>query len=201
MSKFSIYSISFIAMWILLFIKAIDLPIYFGNDYVLVDLCIIFSVKNCIAYFGFIMTCLALYNISNIFDRTISGSPSCNSLVIGKFSDVSIDYLNSFTTLITMLSVLLLDYNNLRDLFILIVVLIMLYICYITTNQYYSSPIFALLNYKIAKKDNDNNHIVFPKGSIILYKGILEEKSEIEIYHISGNVFFAKIIKKKNDSK
>lgn len=55
MSKIKIAAISFIAMWLLLFEKTINLPIYFGRDYELVDIGVIFSCRNIVAYFSFVM--------------------------------------------------------------------------------------------------------------------------------------------------
>lgn len=193
MSKIKITAISFIAMWLLLFEKTINLPIYFGRDYELVDIGIIFSWRNIVAYFSFVMIILAFLFVWDIH-YDLKGSPDTNSIKIGKVADKNYDYLSTLSTMVTVVSVLMINYCGIRELIILGTLIFILYVCYIKTNLFYCNPLFALLGYKIAEVCNNDNDTVLPQGSIVLYKGKLTEDSRVLTKKLTNIIFIIKIL-------
>lgn len=74
MYKYKLYCISFTAMWLLLFIKTIKLPMYFGHDWCFADLDVIFSIANIVAYASMILLILSIYYIYQLYHMKL-GAP------------------------------------------------------------------------------------------------------------------------------
>lgn len=156
------------------------------------DIC---TWENLVAGISLLMIVVAIYSIIQIECFLIKGTPDSLPFVIGKITDRNYEYFNSFASMITAVSVLLLKYDELRDIVILVVVLILLYSCYIKTNLFYSNPLFAGLGYKLAEINNSSHSSRLPEGSIIVYRGNITENSTIETYQLSKKIFIVKVVK------
>lgn len=89
-------------------------------------------------------------------------------------------------TIVTLFSVLLIDYKGIRELLLLMVLLFVIFVCYTKSNLYYCNPVFATMGFKIAVV-NTNDNEKLPDGSIVLYKDKLKER--VEPYHIADNIY------------
>lgn len=188
MYKYKLYCISFTAMWLLLFIKTIKLPIYLGHDWCFAELDVIFSIANIVAYASMILLILSIYYIYQLYHMKL-GAPCSLPIQIKKVEYKDYDYVNTLATIITLFSVLLINYETIRDLMILLTLLIVIYMCYASTNLYYCNPIFAFMKYRIAIVQTENKNQVLPNDSIVLTKEGIKEGDRIQPHYIADNVY------------
>lgn len=188
MNKSKMTCISMTAMWLVLFIKTIDIPIYWGWDFEIVPIKDLISITNFVSLLSLFLFIASLFWIHQLKHR-MKGSPSSLSVRVSSVEYINNDYVNSLSTVITIFSVLIINYDSLRDLMILAVILLVIFLCYSKTNLYYTNAIFALLHYKIAIVKTDNNEAL-PDGSIVLTKKDIKSGDYIKPHHISENVYF-----------
>lgn len=145
----------------------------------------IVTVANTIAF------CAALLFIASVFYcyrlcYRLKGSPSSLPVKISNYEEKNVDYINMLATIVTLFSVLLIDYKGIRELLLLMVLLFVIFVCYTKSNLYYCNPVFATMGFKIAVV-NTNDNEKLPDGSIVLYKDKLKER--VEPYHIADNIY------------
>lgn len=184
-SRIKLFAISVLPMWLLLFIKTINIPYYFGKDWQFASWESIVTVANIIAF------CAALLFITSVFYcyrlcYRLKGSPSSLPVKISNYEEKNVDYINMLATIVTLFSVLLIDYKGIRELLLLLVLLFVIFVCYTKSNLYYCNPVFATMGFKIAVV-NTNDNEKLPDGSIVLYKDKLKER--VEPYHIADNIY------------
>lgn len=184
--KFKLFTISLIAVWLVLFVKNVDIPLYFGCDYVFVGWKRIVTYGNVIALFSLGMFIAALLFLHQLFHR-FKGSPDGLSITITEVKDRSFDYVNTLATIVTLFSVIIVPVNSFRDFIVFSLLIVVICVCYLKTNLYYSNPIFAALGYRIYTVDSNSKKL--PNGSIAIYKGQLQ-KTDVKSYHISDNVYY-----------
>lgn len=184
-SRIKLFAISILPMWLLLFIKTISIPCYFGKNWQFA------GWENIITVANFIALCSALLFISSglycyRLCYRLKSSPSSLPVKIYEHTEKDVDYINTLATIVTLFSVLLIDYKGLREILLFLVLLFVIFVCYTKSNLYYCNPVFAAMGFKIAVvKTNDNNKL--PDGSIVLYKGNLKER--VEPYHVADNIY------------
>lgn len=74
-NKFKLFSISLVAVWIILFIRNVDIPLYFGADYEFVGWRRVLTFGNFIALCSFSMFNVAIFSLIQLRQR-LKGSPS-----------------------------------------------------------------------------------------------------------------------------
>ncbi len=186
-NKFRLWSIATLPMWLLLLIQSWSIP-FSCSFWAEIDwssvLHTLLSPANVVALLSGCMLIMGVSSIHYVIYR-LKGSPDSLPEMITNRKDLQQDYVSSLTTMISLFSVLLIDYDSYRDLLVLLVWLATLYICYVRTNLYYANPIMALLGYKIAKVET--NYKELPSGSILLYRGDLEHP--ISFHKVADNVY------------
>lgn len=131
-TKYQLFTIFTILIWIILLIKEVELPCYFGKDWVFVNPISLISIHNVIGIFSLIMIILGLINIRRLMHRT-KGAPTSLNVKIKEVFDKSYDYINSLSSLVTVFSVASLDFNGVRGVILLAIVLFVIYICTINS--------------------------------------------------------------------
>lgn len=190
LNKFQLWLISTSAMWGILLVKTWRVPIClrFWRGFEWAPIEVIFSPSNIVAYisvFFLIMGCWSLW----ILKHTLKGAPTSLPINISKIKDKRHDYVNSLATLITLFAVLISNYETFRDLFLLILMIVIIYVCYTQTNLYYANPIMAVLKYKIAEVETNPECKELPSGAIVLYKGELKDNDIVTPYYVADNVY------------
>lgn len=195
-TKHQLFTISTILIWIILLVKEVEIPCYFGKDWVFVDPISLISIHNLIGLVSFVMIIVGLINARRLMHRT-KGTPTSLNVKIEGVSDRSQDYINSLSSIITIFSVACLDFNGIRGVILLAVVLFVIYVCTINSNWYYCNPIFALMNFHIDVIHTNMESRDLPNGSIVLYQGDIKKDVYVTPYHISDNVYLITIPQNK----
>ncbi|MDE6237284.1 MAG: hypothetical protein K2M45_05400 [Muribaculaceae bacterium] len=154
------------------------------------------SIHNLIGLVSFVMIIVGLINARRLMHRT-KGTPTSLNVKIEGVSDRSQDYINSLSSIITIFSVACLDFNGIRGVILLAVVLFVIYVCTINSNWYYCNPIFALMNFHIDVIHTNMESRDLPNGSIVLYQGDIKKDVYVTPYHISDNVYLITIPQNK----
>lgn len=166
-------------MWLVLFIKTVSIPYYFGRDWRFAGWDLIITIPNSIAFICFVLVALSLWYLHHLTHR-LKGSPSALPVTIESKDSINIDYINTLSTLVTLFSILLINYDTIRDVILLFVFVFIIMVCYTKTNLYYCNPIFAAWGFKIIRV-NTNGNAKVPNGSVILYSGDLGGR--ISVHH------------------
>ena len=185
--KFKLFSISLLAIWLVLFIKNVDIPIYWGVHSQFVGWVLLLTYRNVIAFLSLIMFFIAIYNLIQLKHR-LKGSPGCLTMTLVKIHYRSYDYVNTLATIVTLFSVILIPIESLRDFIVFLLMMSIICICFLKTNLYYSNPIFAALGYRLYKVEVNNNK--FPKEFIGIYYGNLSIDKKVFSYHVSDDVYY-----------
>lgn len=187
--KFRLFSISLCAVWLVLFVKNIDIPVYFGIDSQFVGWGRLLTLGNLVALLSFIMLFVAIDSLVKLKHR-LNGSPDGLTTTITKVQDKSYEYINTLATIVTLFSVILVPVGTLRDFVVFSLMMFFISICFFKTNLYYCNPIFAALGYRLFTVSSDSNKL--PQDSVAIYHGILSANKTVTSYHVSDNVFFLK---------
>ena len=185
--KFKLFSISLVFVWIILFVKNIDIPVYLGPDSVFVGWKRLLSYGNLIAIASGVMFVVAMLSLHQ-FNHRLKGSPSTLKTKISSVHDRSFDYVNALATVTTLVSVILVPTDTLREFLIFMLLMATITVCYLKTNLYYSNPIFAALGYRLYTIKVESNAI--PDDSIVIVRNQIQLGDYIRCFHISDNVYF-----------
>lgn len=185
--KFKLFSISLVFVWIILFVKNIDIPVYLGPDPVFVGWKRLLSYGNLIALVSFIMFIVALLAWHQLNHR-LKGSPSTLKTRISSVHDRSFDFVNTLATVTTLVSIILVPTDTLREFLIFMLLMAAITVCYLKTNLYYSNPIFAALGYRLYTIKVES--IAIPDDSIVIVRNQIRLGDYIRCFHISDNVYF-----------
>lgn len=183
--KIILFVISMLPMWLVLFIKTVDIPCYFGCDWRFVGWELIITIPNSIALICFVLVALSIWHLHHLMHR-LKGSPSALPVTIMHKNSINLDYINTLSTIVTLFSVLLIDYTTIRDVILLVVFMVIIMMCYTKTNLYYCNPVFAALGFRIVSVNTSCNTKV-PDGSVVLYRGELGIR--ISVHHLADNVY------------
>lgn len=185
--KFKLFSISLVFAWIILFIKNVDIPVYLGPDPVFVGWKRLMSYGNLIALVSAVMFVVAMLSLYQ-FNHRLKGSPSTLKTKISSVRDRSFDYVNALATVTTLVSIILVPTNTLREFLIFMLLMATITVCYLKTNLYYSNPIFAALGYCLYTIKVESTAI--PDDSIVIVHNQIQSGDYIRCFHISDNVYF-----------
>ncbi len=190
LNKFRLWIISTSAMWAIMLIKTWKIPVCwtFWQGFEWAPIKVIFSPTNIVAYISMICLLIAARSLWTLYNK-LEGSPTSLPIIIKAINDRSQEYINSLATLVTLFAVLIVNYETWRDLLILMIMLVAIYLCYTRTNLYYANPIMALLKYKIAEVETETNCKELPSGSVVLYKRKINIGDKVSPYHVSDNVY------------
>ena len=97
------------------------------------------------------------------------------------------EYVNVLATVVTLISVILVPTESLRDFIVFILLMTVIGICFVRTNLYYSNPLFAALGYHIYIVGSSSEKL--PVGSIAISRKKLTVGDKVVTYHISDNVY------------
>lgn len=186
LNKFKLFSISLIAMWIVLLVKNVDITVYSGTNAQFVGFERLLTYGNIISLLSFVMLVIALWSIHQ-FNHRLKGSPDSLKITLTEVCDKSEDYVNVLATVVTLISVILVPTETLRDFIVFILQMVVITICFIRTNLYYSNPLFAALGYHIYIVGSNSGKL--PVGSIAISRKKLTEGDKVVSYHISDNVY------------
>jgi len=185
-NKFKLFSISLIAMWVVLLVKNVDIPVYFGTDAQFVGFGRLLTYGNVIALISFVMLAIALYSIHQLNHR-LKGSPDSLTITLTAVKDRSVEYVNVLATVVTLISVILVPTESLRDFIVFILLMTVIGICFVRTNLYYSNPLFAALGYHIYTVGSNSSKLLV--GSVAISRKKLMVGDKVRSYHISDNVY------------
>ena len=185
--KFKLFSISLFAVWLVLFVKNVDVPLCFGRDCAFVGWHRLITYRNIVAFASLIMMIVSLLSLHQLFHR-LKGSPDGLTTIVTNISDRGFDYINTLATLVTLFSVILVPVNSLRDFIVFVLLIVVICICFLKTNLYYSNPLFAALGYRIYTVDSDSDKL--PNGSVVIFRGLLKDSARVKFYGISDNVYY-----------
>lgn len=185
--KFRLFSISLCAVWLVLFVKNIDIPIYFGKDAQFVGWGRLLTLGNLIASLSFIMVIVAIDSLVKLKHR-LNGSPDGLTTTITEVHDKSYEYINTLATIVTLFSVIMVSVETWRDFVVFSLMMFFIIICFLKTNLYYCNPVFAALGYRLFTVKSDSNKL--PSDSVVIYHGNLSTNKTVTSYHVSDNVYF-----------
>lgn len=194
-NQIALLSISLLPVWIVLFVKNIDIPIHFGHDWQFVGWGRLLSYKNFVAVVSSIMTIIGVLSLHQLRHRT-KGSPDGLTTTVTSVSDRSLDYVNTLATIVTLIGVVLVPVETLRSFLIFAILMTFIIVCYLKTNLYYSNPIFAALGFRLYTINGNG----MPNESIVIYRGVLNKNMSVTYYHISDKVYYL-ICQQKNSKK
>ena len=186
-NKLKLFAISLTAVWIVLFIKNVDIPVYFGGDSQFVGWARLLTYRNLIALFSVVMMAVSIHSIIQLRHR-LKGSPSGLTVTLTVVKDKNYDYVNTLATIVTLFSVIFISVDGLRDLMVFLVLMAVVGICFLKTNLYYSNPMFAALGYKLYTVNSNCEKL--KDDAIAIYHGNLSTDNKVRFYHISDNVYY-----------
>ena len=179
--KIELCFISLSVLFLLLVIKTVDIPIYWGPDMAFV------GWKYLLINNIFTILFLILFIVSLVmkarFGKSLQGA-TCISSKIHNVKNLNYNYLMFFTTYIIPL--ICFDVQETRDCVLLLVLLIILCTLFLKTNVYYQNPILALMGLNLYEVD-----MTYKSESIcnviVIADGKLKENMEISKHNIDGN--------------
>ena len=89
-NKLKLFAISLTAVWIVLFIKNVDIPVYFGGDSQFVGWARLLTYRNLIALFSVVMMAVSIHSIIQLRHR-LKGSPSGLTVTLTVVKDKNYD--------------------------------------------------------------------------------------------------------------
>lgn len=167
-------------------VKNIDIPIYFGADAQFVGFRRLITYGNIIAVASAVLLVIALLSLHQLNHR-LQGSPDSLMNTLTEVYDRSVEYVNVLATVVTLISVILVPTESLRDFIVFLLLMSVISICFMRTNLYYSNPLFAVLGYHIYTVGSESSQL--PNGSIAISRKRLAVGDKVVSYHISDNVF------------
>lgn len=185
-NKFKLFSISLIAIWAVLLVKNVDVPVYLGADAQFVGFGRLLSYRNVIALASAVMVVVGLCSIHQLNHR-LKGSPDSLKITLTDVSDRNVEYVNVLATVVTLISVILVPTETFRDFLVFILLMLVIGICFMRTNLYYSNPLFAALGYHIYTVGSNSSKLQV--GSVAISRKKLIVGDKVLSYHISDNVY------------
>lgn len=187
--KFRLFSISLSAIWLMLFIKNVNIPLYFGRNPQFVGWDKILTFGNIVAFISLFMMVVAFSSIIRLRHR-LKGSPDGLTITLTEVKDKNYAYINTLATIVTLFSVIFVPVETWREFIVFIVMMFVIIISFLKTNLYYCNPIFAALGYRLYMVSSNSTKL--PVDSVAIYYGKLSVNAKVVPYHVSDNVYFLK---------
>ena len=149
-------------IFILAFIKSIDIPVYFGSDWVFIGWGNLFldRPRNFVALFcllGFLWSQCVYWMLRH----KLKGSPDTLPIQIRNIENKDAEYMSLLFTILTIVSF---DFSNIRDIIVFAVIFLMYCVILKRTDWYAASPILALKGFHLYAGKTDQ----LPKGTLFL---------------------------------
>lgn len=160
-------------IFILAFIKSIDIPVYFGPDWEFVGWGNLFldRPRNFVALFcllGFLWSQYVYWMLRH----KLKGSPDTLPVKIQNIENKDAEYMSLLFTILTIVSF---DFSNIRDIIVFAIVFVLYCVLLKRTDWYAASPILALKGFHLYAGETDK----LPKGTMFLTYGEIPFNPEI----------------------
>ena len=161
-SKTNLCIMSMELIFILAFIKSVDIPIYLGPDWEFIGWRNLFLARprNFIALFcllGFLWS----QGVYWMLRHKLKGSPDTLPVKIQNIENKDAEYMSLLFTILTIVSF---DFGNIRDIIVFAVIFLMYCVILKRTDWYAASPILALKGFHLYAGKTDQ----LPKGTLFL---------------------------------
>lgn len=160
-------------IFILAFIKSIDIPVYFGPDWEFVGWGNLFLVRpgNFIALFS-LLGFMWSQGVYWMLHHKLKGSPDTLPIQIRNIENKDAEYMSLLFTILTIVSF---DFSNIRDIIVFAIVFVLYCVLLKRTDWYAASPILALKGFRLYGGETDK----LPKETIFLSYGEIPLDEEI----------------------
>ena len=162
LNKTNLCIMSMELIFILAFIKSIDIPVYFGTDWEFIGWSELFlhRPENFVAFFsllGFMWSQGVYWTLRH----KLKGSPDTLPVKIQNIENKDAEYMSLLFTILTIVSF---DFGNIRDIIVFAVIFILYCVILKRTDWYAASPILALKGFRLYGGETDK----LPKGTLFL---------------------------------
>lgn len=160
-------------IFILAFIKSIDIPVYFGPDWEFIGWSNLFLVRpgNFIALFS-LLGFMWSQGVYWMLHHKLKGSPDTLPIQIRNIENKDAEYMSLLFTILTIVSF---DFSNIRDIIVFAIVFVLYCVLLKRTDWYAASPILALKGFRLYGGETDK----LPKETIFLSYGEIPLDEEI----------------------
>ena len=160
-------------IFILAFIKSIDIPVYFGPDWEFIGWSNLFLVRpgNFIALFS-LLGFMWSQGVDWMLHHKLKGSPDTLPIQIRNIENKDAEYMSLLFTILTIVSF---DFSNIRDIIVFAIVFVLYCVLLKRTDWYAASPILALKGFRLYGGETDK----LPKETIFLSYGEIPLDEEI----------------------
>lgn len=182
--KVELYIVSLWLLFFLIIIITIDIPIYFGEEFRFIGFKELIK-RNIVPLISFFFLIMGLVFV-NRFKYKMAGSKK-TPFQITKIKNINFEHLTFLTTYIIPL--ICFNFNSLRYLIVLFLLLIIIGMMYIKTNMFYANPSLALLGYHIYEIDAEfrtskrKNIIVITRQKLDIGEKVSYRKLDKKIYY------------------
>lgn len=180
--KIKLYVLSLWLLFVLVLILKINIPIYFGPDWEFI------GIQNLIILNIIPLVCLLFIIIGIIcfltFDYKLEGAKNL-PFKISNVENANYEHLAFLATYI--LPLICFNFDDIRYVIILFLVLIIIGAIYVKTNIFYANPTLALLGFKIFRAKNDNGTSI-----IIISKNKISDNDYIRTIKLDENIFYGR---------
>ena len=141
MNKISLCVMSMELIFLLVFIKAINFPVYFGSDWEFIGL------ESMLGYLCELMNIIAILCVAGViwgevayglFRYQLKGTPNSIPDTLKNVENKDVEYLSLLLTIITIVCF---DFGSLRDIIIFVIVFVLYWIITIHTELYATNPL------------------------------------------------------------
>ena len=164
-SKTNLCIMSMELIFILAFIKSIDIPVYFGSDWEFIGWSNLFLVRpeNFIALFS-LLGFMWSQGVYWMLRHKLKGSPDTLPIQIRNIENKDTEYMSLLFTILTIVSF---DFSNIRDIIVFAVVFFIYCVILTRTDWYAASPILALKGFHLYAGETDK----LPRDTLFLSYG------------------------------
>lgn len=159
--KVGLYILSLWLLFLLSIILTIDIPMYWGNDWIFIGIGELLkrNIVPLISILGLIIGAISFYD----FNHFLSGTRQMTYAIV-EIENKESEHLSFLTTYIIPL--ICFNFESNRYVIVLLLLLIIIGIIYIRTDLYYANPTLAILGFRIYKVKLERNDI--SKSNVIL---------------------------------
>jgi len=161
-SKTNLCIMSMELIFVLAFIKSIDIPVYLDSDWEFVGWSNLFLDRpgNFIALFSLLGLTWSQC-VYRALRHKLKGSPDTLPTRIRNMENKDAEYMSLLFTILTIVSF---DFSNIRDIIVFVIVFILYCVLLKRTDWYAASPILALKGFRLYTGETDK----LPKGILFL---------------------------------
>ena len=173
-------------IFLLAFVKSIDVPVYFGSDWGFIGWSKLFldRPENFVAIFclfGLIWS----QGVYWALRHKLKGSPDTLPIRITNITSKDAEYMSLLFTILTIVSF---DFGNVRDIIVFAIIFLLYCVILKRTDWYAASPILALKGFHLYAGETDK----LPKGTMFLTYGeiSLDSDKPLSYQKISRTVYW-----------